>query len=305
MAKPSQLGDLHMNDSSHRRVRLARRLSWLVVGALTVAALVPGTVSATHDPTIAPNANSHQFVDGNPTCGPNQFFEFKVDPPVSGPVGPNGEIIISNLTAFSFDWALSADARHLYEMAAVIVKASNGAEVYFYTDTGDDSDTNLQSPANGGDQQAEISHIEFCFNQKGAPTPTPTPTPEPTPTPTPEPTPTPTPNPTPTPTPNPTPTPTPPPNPTPTPTPVPTPTPTPVPTPTPTPVPTPTPTPSPTGEVAGETGAPAVTLPPTDSLSSGNQGPAGDSWRLIVLALAGILAATLLLTPTETSRKRR
>jgi len=48
-----------------------------------------------------------------------------------------------------------------------------------------------------------------------------------------------------------------------------------------------------------------VTLPPTDSLSSGNQGPAGDSWRLIVLAMAGILAATLLLTPTEAQRKRR
>jgi len=59
------------------------------------------------------------------------------------------------------------------------------------------------------------------------------------------------------------------------------------------------------GEVAGETGAPAVTLPPTDSLSSGSQGPVGDSWRLIVLAMAGILAATLLLTPTEAQRKRR
>jgi hypothetical protein len=48
-----------------------------------------------------------------------------------------------------------------------------------------------------------------------------------------------------------------------------------------------------------------VTLPPTDSLTGIGQSSSGDSWRLIVLAMAGILAATLLLTPTEASRKRR
>jgi hypothetical protein len=48
-----------------------------------------------------------------------------------------------------------------------------------------------------------------------------------------------------------------------------------------------------------------VTLPPTDALSASTQAPSGDSWRLILLAMAGILATTLLLTPTEAERKRR
>jgi hypothetical protein len=48
-----------------------------------------------------------------------------------------------------------------------------------------------------------------------------------------------------------------------------------------------------------------VTLPPTDSLTGIGQGPSGDSWRLIILAMAGILAAALLLTPTEGRRRNR
>jgi hypothetical protein len=48
-----------------------------------------------------------------------------------------------------------------------------------------------------------------------------------------------------------------------------------------------------------------VTLPPTDSLSGGSQAPSGESWRLVLLAMAGILAATLLLTPAEGRRKNR
>ena len=69
-----------------------------------------------------------------------------------------------------------------------------------------------------------------------------------------------------------------------------------MPTPNPTPIPTPTPTPAqPTGGV----------LPATDSLSGGTPSPANDSWRLILLAMAGILATTLLLTPTVSVAKRR
>jgi hypothetical protein len=100
--------------------------------------------------------------------------------------------------------------------------------------------------------------------------------------------------------PEPTPTPTPVP-PTPTPTPVPpTPTPTPVP-PTPTPPPGATPTPTPTGGVGGATGTPAATatrtLPSTSTIDSAASGPTGDGWRLVLLAMAGVLATALLLTP--------
>ncbi len=73
----------------------------------------------------------------------------------------------------------------------------------------------------------------------------------------------------------------------------------------PTPTPTPEPTPEPTGEVLAETGAPQVTLPPTDALSGSTQAPTNESWRMILLAMAGILATTLLLTPTMAPAKRK
>lgn len=85
----------------------------------------------------------------------------------------------------------------------------------------------------------------------------------------------------------------------------PTPTPTAEPTPTPTgevePTSTPTtaPTPTPTGDVEAATGTPTVTLPPTDTLGSTPSTPAGEGWRLILLAMAGILASALLLTPAS------
>jgi hypothetical protein len=104
--------------------------------------------------------------------------------------------------------------------------------------------------------------------------------------------------------------------PTPTPEPEPTPTPEPEPEATPTPEPEPeaTPTPEtevaptaappePTGEVGGSTGTPAATskatLPPTDAIDGEPTSPAGDGWRIVLLAVAGVLAATLMLTPAR------
>jgi hypothetical protein len=91
------------------------------------------------------------------------------------------------------------------------------------------------------------------------------------------------------------------------PTPTPTPTPpgqTPAPTPTPTVAPTEggaTPTPAPTGSSRGETATPEPTLPPTDILT-GEARPSPDSWRLVLVAIAGLLAGILALTP---NRRRR
>ena len=78
---------------------------------------------------------------------------------------------------------------------------------------------------------------------------------------------------------------------------------------TPTPTPTPTlppgeatPTAPPTGGVGGATGTPppggtaAPTLPSTSTLDGQGTGPT-DGWRMILLAMAGVLAAALLLTP--------
>jgi hypothetical protein len=274
-----------MSELSRRRGRLARRLSWLVVAALATAALFPlPAFAAPPPPGVAPNAEDVQFVDGNPEC--DTEHSTKVDPPAEGTFGP---VEITNLTDTSFDWALTASGLDDFDMAAVIVKAGSGAFVYFYEDTTDDSDTNLQSPSNDNDPQApqaDISHLVFCYNDKQEPEPTPTPV-EPTPTPV-EPTPTPV---------------------EPTPTPV-EPTPTPVePTPTPTGEvePTATPTATPTGGVEGATGTPKTTLPPTDTLGS-TQSPSGDGWRMILLAMAGLLGAALILHPSEsriTTRRRR
>jgi hypothetical protein len=62
------------------------------------------------------------------------------------------------------------------------------------------------------------------------------------------------------------------------------------------------PTATPTGGVGGATGTPGipgVTLPPTDTLSGGPIAPAGGGWRLILLAMAGLMAAALLVTPAR------
>ncbi len=70
--------------------------------------------------------------------------------------------------------------------------------------------------------------------------------------------------------------------------------------PTPTPTSTPEVTPTPEGSVAAETGTPSTTLPPTDTLTATSA--ANDSWRLLLVAMAGILATVLVLTPSKKGR---
>jgi hypothetical protein len=57
--------------------------------------------------------------------------------------------------------------------------------------------------------------------------------------------------------------------------------------------------------VLSEVGAPRITLPPTDTLTEPSQAPTGENWRLILLAMAGILAATLVLTPAAAPARRK
>jgi hypothetical protein len=65
-------------------------------------------------------------------------------------------------------------------------------------------------------------------------------------------------------------------------------------------------TPTPSGTGGGETGTPTPTppsrtLPPTDALG-GQVDTNGDSWRLALIVIAGLLSTILVLTP---SRRRR
>jgi hypothetical protein len=46
-----------------------------------------------------------------------------------------------------------------------------------------------------------------------------------------------------------------------------------------------------------------TTLPPTDTLGDSTPTTGGDSWRIILLLLAGTLAAGLLVTPASAVRK--
>ncbi len=85
----------------------------------------------------------------------------------------------------------------------------------------------------------------------------------------------------------------------------------PTPTDTPTdPEPTPTPTDSqptdsqPTGGVAGETGGPRITLPPTDTVDGSASGT-GSGLAIVLLALLGIAVAIGLLSPTSNRSRRR
>jgi hypothetical protein len=58
---------------------------------------------------------------------------------------------------------------------------------------------------------------------------------------------------------------------------------------------------SPSGGVAGVTGAPHVTPPPTST--GGLPGtPSDGTWRIVLLAIAGLLATMLVLTPATRRR---
>jgi hypothetical protein len=65
----------------------------------------------------------------------------------------------------------------------------------------------------------------------------------------------------------------------------------------------PTPASTPNSNVLGETGRAQLTPPPTDTVGSSST-TTGNSWRLFLMAVAGILAAVLILTPA-TARNRR
>ena len=59
-----------------------------------------------------------------------------------------------------------------------------------------------------------------------------------------------------------------------------------------------------TGSVLGEVGAPGFTAPPTDGRSGDGAAPSGVGWRLILLAMIGLIAATRLLTPDRVRIRR-
>ena len=244
-----------------------RQVSFRAIGWLAVMLLA---AAALLGPSASRSLAAHTIdlgesgTDQSDTCEGDYFKIENADVLVEGEHTYTGTTIDGADFTITLDVVFDEDG----EVESITIISSDPEVDFSVIKAGDDfesEDGDVLEPENG----KAISNVTFCL-EMAAPTPTPTPVP-PTPTPVP-----------------------------PTPTPVP-PTPTPVP-PTPTPVPpTPTPTPGPAGGVGGATGAPS--LPPTD-LESGSASSGGDNYRLVLIGMAGLLAAALLLTPSRSTRRR-
>lgn len=271
---------------ARKRSGLGRRLAWLVVLGLAITSVAAPSASV-----LAASVTPIAINSGNPTCadlaatygGGQTWLEAKKDPPGNGTltVAGFGTITISNFEQSaegepgSFDWSAT------FGIDAVFVKAGTSKHnLYRYAATAGatekTSDTELESQDGTGNG---ISHILFCYDAAVQPTATPTTAPTGTPTPTEAPTGTP----------------------------APTEAPTGSPAPTEAPTGSPAPTEAPTGGVGGATGTPAggvggatanPTLPTTSTLDQAS-GPLGEGWRMILLVMAGVIAAALLLTPAR------
>ncbi len=108
------------------------------------------------------------YVGGNPTC--SVYDNFKLEgvavngtytEPDDGPALPAGaSITISSADDYSFSFSAVGVVIH-----SVIVKASNGANVYSYGASGVAADGTLWSVRNWNGQYHQISHITFCWSE--------------------------------------------------------------------------------------------------------------------------------------------
>jgi hypothetical protein len=250
-------------ESSRSRAMRFRAIGWLTVTAVAAVALIAPTSSLA--------------IEKNPTCADSGYpLSFKIDTGTlanktyqagDASVVTNWEgqqITLSNLSGDgqTFDWSSTKP------VSLVIVKAGDDNHRFYTYAPPATSGTGLTH----GQGQQGISHIDFCgATQQSAPPSSAPPSSAPPSTPPPGAT-----------------------------------TPPPGATATPTVAPTaggatPTPTVAPTGSSASETATPDRTLPPTDILA-GEAQPSPDSWRLVLVAIAGLLAGILVLTP---NRRRR
>jgi hypothetical protein len=241
------------------RTPLGRRLAWLVALGLTITSLAAPSASVLAATTIT-------NPPGNPTCADLGYsLSFKIDTgDLANTTYADGDPdVVTNWAGQEITISgLSGDGQTFDWDSTLPVSA-----VLVKAGTNNNALYTYNPPVtsdenltHGPDQQG-ISHLLFCGTTT-APTPTPTTAPTPTPTT--------------------------------------------APTPTPTLAPTPTPTggvggatgtPAPTGGVGGATSDP--TLPSTSTIDQTGSGPTGDGWRLILLAMAGLLAVALLLTPAR------
>lgn len=149
-----------------------RKLLGAMAGATMIAIMATGMTFAGHaisGDNVAPNANSHQYVAGNPRCGAASAggINIKIEAEDLA-VGNYGPIRITAVTGKYVSWEIRSEYLHTYDADTVIVKGGPNAIVYSY-DTWDDSDTRLTAPQNpngAGPKYYGISHVSFCFDAK-------------------------------------------------------------------------------------------------------------------------------------------
>ena len=59
----------------------------------------------------------------------------------------------------------------------------------------------------------------------------------------------------------------------------------------------------PEDSIGGETETPEITLPPTDTFGM-SATPTNESWRIMLVLMAGLIASVMILTPKRASRRR-
>lgn len=263
-----------------RRSRSARirALGWLaVVSSLALALLAPASVQAGEShPLVAPIPH-----EGNITTCPQGYATIVIDGGVTS--GSAGGVTV-NVTYSAVGGNSTASVAFTASGGLVWIAYIKGGDAYneynYVALGGVSSDSGLVSPLVGTDNTPNVSHSVFCVKAAEA---TATPTTPPTTPPTTEPTATPTA--------------------------------TTPPTAEPTAEPTTPPTAEPTateptatepgeGSVAGETGTPRVTLPPTSAIDGGST-PNTDSWRFVLVGFAAIMAGMLVLTPGDRKVRNR
>jgi hypothetical protein len=126
--------------------------------------------SSTTAPVVTPPTAEGVPYEGNKTCADlasagTTWEEFKIDAiPANGTYeDPKSDLVItiSNASSQTFDWA----SNHL-DMAAVLVKGSNGGIQYGYPGNADFSDTGLHA-LEAKKNYHDISHVSFCFKVGG------------------------------------------------------------------------------------------------------------------------------------------
>jgi hypothetical protein len=152
---------------------------------LPIAGLVTaGAIFLSAAPSLAASVTP-TIVDGNPTCaelgaltGHPDWQELKIDPPKGGTYtsGDGAFKVTVTTDGQSFDFSV-ADGELVD--AAFAKAGDQGGNLYDYSPAGINADTDLVAPTTGGgDNQAALSHITFCYTPDKTPPPADTPTPK-------------------------------------------------------------------------------------------------------------------------------